>query len=89
MLFFASVLSGLDSTTLSGLAVRLQLAGTPRWNVLCVLSVKHPLWAAALSVKFLVSVPPLGTTSVVAVAVLKPALAADSDGYVPAGTLNE
>ena len=53
--FFASVLSGFASTTLPGLVVRSQLAGTPRWNVLCVLSVKQPLCAEALSVKFCVA----------------------------------
>ena len=41
--FFASVLSGFASTTLPGLVTRSQFDGTPRWNVLCVLSVKQPL----------------------------------------------
>src|SRR5438105_345587 len=60
--FCAAVLSGDASWTTPGLPVRSQLAGTPRSNALCVLSVKQPLWAAALSVKFLTSVPPFGTT---------------------------
>ena len=41
--FFASVLSGFASTTLPGLVTRSQFDGTPRWKVLCVLSVKQPL----------------------------------------------
>ena len=41
--FFASVLSGFASWTLPGFATRSQFEGTPRWKVLCVLSVKHPL----------------------------------------------
>jgi hypothetical protein len=89
LVFRASVLSGLARVTLPGLAVRLQFVGTPRWKALCELSVKQPLCAAALSVKFLVRVPPSGTTSVVADAVSKPALAAVSVGCVPAGTVNE
>ena len=40
---FASVLSGLARTMLPGLATRSQFVGMPRWSVLCVLSVKHPL----------------------------------------------
>ena len=50
---------------------------------------KQPLWAAALSVKFCVSVPPSGTASDAADAVSKPAFAAVTVGYVPAGTVNE
>ena len=41
--FFASVLSGLPNWTLPGLVTRSQFEGTPRWKVLCVLSVKQPL----------------------------------------------
>ena len=89
LLFFAAVLSGAASTTLPGLETRSQLDGLPRWNVDCELSVKQPLWAEALSVKFRVAVPPLGTEIVAVEDGSKPALLADSVGYVPAGTVNE
>ena len=83
------MLSGFASWTLPGFATRSQFDGTPRWKVLCVLSVKQPLCAEALSVKFRVAVPPSGTAIAAAEPVSKPAFAAVSDGYVPAGTLNE
>ena len=68
---------------------RSQFDGAPRWKVLCVLSVKQPLCAEALSVKLRVKVPPFGTVFGAAEPGSKPGLLAVSDGYVPAGTLNE
>ena len=78
--FCAAVLSGLASTTLPGLDVRSQFAGTPRWNAVWVLSTKQPLCGAAVSVKFCVRVPPSGTASIDAVPVLNPGLSAVSVG---------
>jgi hypothetical protein len=65
------------------------LAGLPAWNVDCELSVKQPLCAAALSVKFRVAVPPSGTTIVDADAGSNPSYVAVRVAYVPAGTVNE
>jgi hypothetical protein len=79
LVFCAAVLSGLARTTLPGLAVRSQSAGTPRWNVLCVLSVKQPLCAEAARVKFRVAVPPSGTAIVEVDAPSNPGLLAVSD----------
>ena len=89
VVFCAVELSGFASTTLPGLAVRSQLAGTPRWKAVCVLSVKQPLCAAAERVKFCVGVPPSGTAIVAADARVEARLVGGSDGYVPAGTVNE
>ena len=77
--FLASVLSGLARTTLPGLAFRSQLVGTPRWKVLCELSVKQPLCAAALRAKLRVAVPPSGTEIVAEDPGSKPALLAVSE----------
>jgi hypothetical protein len=71
--------------TSPGLAVRSQLLGVPCWKSLCDVSTKQPLVAAAERVKFCVAVPPSGTAIVEAEPVLKPAFAAVSEAYVPAG----
>jgi hypothetical protein len=87
--FRASVLSGLARTTAPGLETRSQFPGVPRWKVLCELSVKQPLWAAPVSVKLCVALPPFGTAIVATEDVSKPSALAVSVGYVPAGTVNE
>ena len=65
------------------------MLGVPCWKSLCDVSTKQPLCAAAESVKFCVAVPPSGTAIVEAEPVMKPALTAVSEAYVPAGTVNE
>ena len=51
-------------------------------------SLRQPLVAAALSVKFCVAVAAFGTAMLEAEAGSKPALLALTDGYVPAGSVN-
>src|SRR6266571_3483136 len=78
--FFWSIGVRSGSWMFPGLETKSQLVGTPRWNAFCVLSVKHPLWAAALSVKFRIAVPPSGTEIAEAEAESKPSLLTESEG---------
>src|SRR4051812_5062433 len=86
---FASTLLFAASCTLPGSPVRSQPFGVPVWKSAWASSVKQPLVGAAASVKSFVAVPASGTSRPVADPGSKPGALAESDGYRPAGIVNE
>jgi hypothetical protein len=90
LVFCWSMLGAFSRMTSPGLVIRSTFVATPIWKSFCVVSVRQPLVAAAVSEKFRVVVVLSITTMLEAVLELKPASLAVMLGYVPAGIpLNE